>query len=114
MSKLDYWKECLGIAADECGLTLSDDHLTELAEGAMGGHENYSMSFYSPPSSDRVNAVESEWKAKYAQLQKEFDVYRGNAETAVKRALRQHSDSNVSIEKHGEVFRHGGRTEQIL
>lgn len=113
MTHLDYWKECLAIAAEECGLALSDEHLTELAEGAMGGHEHYGMSFYSPPSSDRISVLESEWKAKYTALQKEFDAYRGNAETAVKKALRQYSDSNVSIGEHGDVFRHGGRTEQI-
>jgi hypothetical protein len=49
-AELDYWKECLGIAADECGLSLTDDQLTELAEGAMGGHDHYGMAFYSPPS----------------------------------------------------------------
>jgi len=113
MTHLDYWKECLAIAAEECGLSLSDDHLTELAEGVMGGHEHYGMAFYSPPSSDRISVIENEWKAKYNALQKEFDAYRGNAETAVKKALRQYSDSNVSIGEHGEVFRHGGRTEQI-
>jgi hypothetical protein len=79
----------------------------------MGGHENYGMAFYSPPSSDRLNSIESEWKAKYANLQREFDTYRGNAETAVRKALHQYSDSDVSIGEHGEVFRHGGRTEQI-
>jgi hypothetical protein len=46
MTHLDYWKECLAIAAEECGLSLSDEHLTELAVGAMGGHENYGMAFY--------------------------------------------------------------------
>lgn len=114
MTQLDYWKECLAIAAEECGLSLSDEHLTELAEGAMGGHENYSMSFYSPPSSDRMNSIEREWKSKYEALQKEFDRYRNGAEKAVRTALKQYSDTQVSITEDGEVFRHGGRTEQIL
>jgi hypothetical protein len=34
--------------------------------------------------------------------------------TAVKRALRQHSDANVSIGEYGEVTRHEGRSERIL
>ena len=113
MTHLDYWKACIAEGADSCGLSLTDEHLTELAESVMGGHENYGMAFYSPPSIDRLNSIESEWKATYSQLQREFDPYRGNAETAVKKALRQYSDSNVSIGEYGEVFRHGGRTEQI-
>lgn len=27
MSTADYWKECIGIAADECGLVLTDEQL---------------------------------------------------------------------------------------
>lgn len=114
MPQLDYWKECLAIAAEECGLSLSDEHLTGLAEGAMGGHEHYGMAFYSPPCSDRISVIENEWKAKYEALQKEFDRYRNGAEKAVKTALRQYPDTNVSITNDGEVFRHCGRTEQIL
>ena len=111
--KIDYWKECLSIGADECGLRVTEEQLTALAESAAGGHEHYGMAFYSPPSSDRLNDIEREWKAKYAALKSEFDAYRGNAESAVKKALNQRSDASVSIEKYGEVFLHGGRTEQI-
>lgn len=109
----DYWKECIAIAAEECGATLTTDQLECLADSAKSGHEHYGMAFYSPPASDRLNDIEREWKAKHAALQREFDAYRSNAETAVKRALRQSSDTPVTIGKYGEVFRHGGRTEQI-
>ena len=71
------------------------------------------MAFYSPPASDRLSDIEREWKAKNAALQREFDAYRGNAETAVRKALKQYDDANVSIGEHGEVFKHGGRTVQI-
>lgn len=64
--------------------------------------------------SDRIASIESEWKAKYDALQKEFDRYRNGAELAVRTALKQYSDTNVSITENGEVFRHCGRTEQIL
>jgi hypothetical protein len=47
------------------------------------------------------------------RLQSEYDEYRNNAETAVKRALRQHGDAHVTIGEHGEVTRHGGRMEII-
>jgi hypothetical protein len=109
----DFWTECLACAAEDSGFSLTADQLSQLADGCVGGHENYGMAFYSPPSSDRYNEIERQWKSKYEALQKEFDAYRGNAETAVKQALRQYSDAQVSIGEHGEVFRHGGRTEQI-
>ena len=113
MSELEYWKECISIAADECDLKLTDDQIAALAESVQGGHENYGMAFYTPPASDYYDRIEREWKAKYEALQREFDAYRGNAETAVKKALRQYGDANVSIGEYGEVFRHDGRTEQI-
>lgn len=114
MDSLDYWKECVAIGADECGAELTDEQLTYIAGSVESGHEHYGMAFYSPPSSDRYDEIEREWKAKYEALRKEFDAYIDNAETAVKRALRQHRDAQVTIGRHGEVHRHGGRTEQIL
>lgn len=113
MSDLEYWKECISIAAEECDLSLTTEQLDALADSASSGHEHYGMAFYSPPSSERISDIEDEWKRKLVALQAEFDAYRGDAETAVKRALRQHSDANVSIGRHGEVLRHDGRTEQI-
>jgi len=113
MSDLEYWKECISIAAEECDLSLTAEQLDALADGASSGHEHYGMAFYSPPPSERISDIEDEWKRKLVALQAEFDAYRGDAETAVKRALRQHSDANVSIGRYGEVLRHDGRTERI-
>jgi hypothetical protein len=113
MTTLDYWKETLSDAAQECGLALTGEQLTCLADAAEGSHENYGMAFYSPPSTDRISDIEREWKAKLEAKERELDRYRTNAETAVKQALRQRSDASVSIGEYGEVFRHGGRTEQI-
>lgn len=112
-AKLDYWSECIAIAAEECGLALTPEQLACLAEGAAGGHEHYGMAFYSPPASDRISVIEDEWRAKLKAKERELETYRTNAETAIKRALRQYDDTTVSIGEHGEVFRHGGRTEQI-
>lgn len=109
----DYWAECISIAADECGLVLTSGQLDMLARSVQGGHENYGMAFYSPPSSDRMSEIDRSWQKRLDALQAEFDQYRGNAEKAVGKALRQYSDANISIGDHGEVFRHGGRTEQI-
>lgn len=112
-AKSNYWRECIAIAAEECELTLTPEQLDALACSAEDGHEHYELAFYSPPSSERLSEIEREWKAKNDRLQAEFDAYRDNAETAVKKALRQHRDTQVTIGKHGEVLRHGGRTEVI-
>ena len=109
----DYWQECIAIAAEECDLTLTPEQLDCLASSAESGHEHYGMAFYSPPPGERLSEIEDGWKAKLKALQAEFDAYRNNAEVAVKRALRAHSDDQVTIGTHGEVLRHGGRTEVL-
>lgn len=113
MNETDYWKECISTGAEECGLELTDEQLECLAGSAQGGHEHYGMAFYSPPWSERMDDIEGEWRKKYSELQAEFDRYRGNAEKAVGRALRQYADANISIGDHGEVFRHDGRSTRI-
>ena len=114
MSDVNYWEECIANAAEEVSLGLTDEQLKYLAESVNVSHENYGMAFYSPPQSDRMSAVEHEYKEKYKRLEIQFTKYRDNAETAIKRALNQHSGANVSIGEHGEVTRYGGRTERIL
>lgn len=115
MSKQDeFWIECASEALDMAGVSATDEQIKEIAATVQGAHENYGMAFYSPPSSDRVSSIEREWKSKLDALQAEFDRYRGGAEKAVRVALRQRHDESVSIRSDGSVFRHGGRTEQIL
>ena len=109
----DYWQECMAIAAEECELTLTPDQLDCLASAAESGHEHYGMAFYSPPPGERMSEIEDGWKQKLKTLQAEFDAYRGHAEAAVKQALRVNRDDHVSIEPHGEVLLHGGRTVRI-
>ena len=113
MTSTDYWEECIADAADECGLSMSKEQLLLIAKAVEGAHENYGMAFYSPPDGDRIAGVDREWKRKYDALQAEFDKYRNNANTAVRQALGQHHDTPVSIGEHGEVTRHGGRSERI-
>lgn len=119
MSYPEYWQEAFEEAMHCMNRSDVVDMLTEEQRAEVGqaleiSHDNYGMAHYSPPSSDRYDSIDREWKTKYDRLQKEFDAYRGNAETAVKRALRQNSDANVSIGDHGEVTRWGGRSERIL
>lgn len=109
----DYWQECIAIAAEECDLKMTPEQLDCLARGAENGHEHYGMAFYSPPSSDRINDIEQEWKTKLKCLQDEFDSYKGRADVAVKQALRIHNDCPVSIGHNGEVLMHCGRTVRV-
>lgn len=111
--KSDYYTECVEIAADEVGLKLTAEQAKYIGEAVEGAVENVGMAFYSPPASERYEQIEREWEAKYKALQKEFEKYQGNAETAVKIALRQSRDTNVSIGEHGEVIRYDGRSDSI-
>jgi hypothetical protein len=113
-----YWEEAVAIAFEEAGAWsayagLTKEQCDQIGESLQGSYENYGMAHYSPPASDRINQIEREAAAKIMALQREFDAYRADAETAVKRALRQHSDTSVSIGKHGEVVRYDGRTTVI-
>lgn len=110
----DYRRECIALGAESCDLELTPEQLECLADSAQGGHEHYGMAFYSPPSSDRLSTIEAEWKSKLDSLRKEFDNYRSNSEKAIRSALSLRSESNISIEQHGDVFLHEGRTYQIL
>ena len=111
-STTDYWKECMSIAAEECNLTLTPEQLQALAVSAEAGHDHYGMAFYSPPPSDRLDAIRGEGDAKYAALKREFEAYQDNAEQAVKKALRISRSTPVSIGNYGEVLTHDGRTER--
>lgn len=113
MSDLNYWEECIAQSAESCDLKLTKEQLETLASDVSISHEHYGMAFYSPPDSDRYSDLEDEYKKKIKDLEREFNKYKDNAETAVKQALRQYSDSQVTIGEHGEVLRHGGRTVRI-
>lgn len=115
---MQYWLDALSEAFDDAGIyevweALSRERQSEIASAIQTSYECYGMAFYSPPASDRLSAIDREWKVKYEALQKEFETYRNNAETAVRRALKQFPDTQVSIDEYGDVYRHGGRTERI-
>lgn len=113
MNPKDYWLECVSQSAEDCGARLTDEQLSAIAEDVRVGHEQYGMAFYSPPSSDRMNDIRDEWKRKLDNLQREFDDYRTNAESHMKRATRLHRDENISIGRDG-VFLHDGRITRVL
>lgn len=103
----DYWRECISIAAEECGLTLTPEQLNYVADAVEGGHQHYGMAFYSPPPSDRLNAIEREWKEKLQAARDQHECYARSAEAAVKRVLRLHHSDRVLIGDDGEIHRYG-------
>lgn len=118
MDTVDYWQETFEISMEEAGCgellaQITSEQRREIAAGIEGSHDNYGMAFYSPPSSDRYNEIEREWKAKYQRLEREMEQEREGAEKAIRRAYRLYPDRSVTITKDGEVFAHGGRTTQI-
>lgn len=102
---LEYWEECVSEAAKHAGAELTLEQIKAIGEAVEISHDNYDLAFYTPPPSDIDNSIEREWKTKYDALQAEFDKYRGNAETAVKRVLKQRPDTNIYINDYGEVIR---------
>lgn len=113
MSYEQIWQDCIAEAADECGAKLTREQIEEIASAAQGQHENWDCVCYTPSWGDRFSDMEEEWKKKYKELEKRFEEYRGDAETAVKQALRQDRDSRVFIGKHGEVTKVCGREYRI-
>lgn len=102
-SDLDYWKEVIGQASDDCELTLSDEQLECLADAASTGHEHYGMAFYSPPCGDYAASVEREWKAKYADLEKRMRDHEDRTYKAIRRIGRIRNDAIISIDQNGYV-----------
>lgn len=110
----DYWVECVADAAEECGAVLTEPQLQAIAESVENGHETYGMAFYSPPASDRLSVIESEWKAKLATVEAERDRAERNAHAALKKSIGLRDDAHITVEDGGDVFQHGGRTERVL
>ncbi len=67
---LDYWRECISCAADECGLSLTDEQLECLAAGAKGGHECYGDAFYQPdsPYPGEIRRLQDELKREQSKV----------------------------------------------
>lgn len=40
---MEYWKESLSSAAEECGLIITEEQLNFMAEAMQGSHENYGL-----------------------------------------------------------------------
>lgn len=70
MNKSDYWKECISIAAEECGAALTVEQIKYIAGAVEGGHENIGMAFHVPenPLRSELDQVKRELKAEREKL----------------------------------------------
>lgn len=107
-SKADYYAEGLDDSFAEHGVTATPEQIKAVSIDVAGYAEHEGQAFYTPPWSDRISDIERDWQTKYAALEKEFGKYRGDAELAVGKALKQYSDASLSIGPYGEVLRHDG------
>lgn len=99
---MDYWEECISIAADECGLTLTKEQLACLAESVEGGHENYGMAFGYDSIPNPLNAEVESLKKRIRELEEEHESCLYGIKKGV--ALRRNvSVSDVHIERDGHV-----------
>jgi hypothetical protein len=62
---MDYWKECISVAANDCGLSLTEEQLECLVGAVESGHENYRMAL---GYNDIPNPVESRAQEELRQL----------------------------------------------
>lgn len=42
---MNYWEECISIAAEECGLDITKEQIEFIAGSVESGHENYGMAY---------------------------------------------------------------------
>lgn len=114
----DYWQEAFESTMDAMGLYhivqgMTDAQRKEMGASLATSHENYGLAFYTPSTSDRISAIEREWKKKLDDAERQKNEYIDRTEKVLRRVLRQHHDTHLSIDKEGNVVRWGGRTEII-
>lgn len=118
MSAETYWQESFEIALDSLNLfhlveQMTPEQRAQIGESLANSAEHQSMACYTPSPSDRVSSIEREWQQKYDRLEAEFNAFRGNADEALRKALRQPRDAIIGIGAYGEVTRYDGRTTVI-
>jgi len=110
---MDYWEETIETAAEECGISLTEEQLKCLASAVEASHDNYGLAYYQPPSSDRVAAIEREASERRTRLERKVEVERKRTLDALKTALRLRPEARISVDDDGSVLLHDGRTTVI-
>ena len=99
---MDYWTECIVIAADECGLALTEEQLECLSGSVEGWHENYGMSFGHDCIPNPMSSEVEELKAEIRKLEESHkrQLYGIKKGVAQRRNVDPH---DVHIEDDGHV-----------
>ena len=99
---MDYWEECISIAANDCGLTLTKDQLECLAGSVESGHENYGMAFGHDCIPNPMSSEVESLKKQIREMEKRHEKQLHGIKKGV--ALRrQVSVHEVCIEDDGHV-----------
>lgn len=70
---MDYWKECISIAAEDCGAVLTDEQIEAIADSVRGGHENYGTAH----GYDEIGCpAESQAQEKLRRLERQMEAQR--------------------------------------
>jgi hypothetical protein len=111
---LNYWIETIESSLDECGIVATREQIKKIAENVQISHENYGLSFYSPPSEDRIYDIQRENEKKINNIQSENKKSELAAKTAISRMLNyKYRPEQIIIQNNGDVFAYDGRTTQI-
>ena len=99
---MDYWKECISMAADECGLVLTDEQLECLAGSVEVGHESYGMAFGHDSIPNPMSSEVEQLKAQIKKLEKQHEaqLYGIKKGVATRRNVSLH---DVHIEDDGHI-----------
>ena len=113
-----YYQECFELAMDAAGCWHLVEQMTQeqrkaIGESLAGSVENESLAVYRPSGSDRVAAVEREWRQRLDEERDRTEAVRAGAEKAVRTILRIHPNIPISVTDGGEVYRSDGRTTRI-
>lgn len=99
---MNYWKECISIAADDIGLVLTDEQLDYLADSVEGGYENYGMALGHDAIPNTREAEVEKLKAEIRKLEENHDrqLWGIKKEVAQRRNVTPH---DVHVEDDGHV-----------
>lgn len=111
---LKYWIETIDSSLKECGISATREQIEQIATDVQCSHENYGLSFYSPPSGDRIYDIQRENEKKLKNIQAENEKSENAAKVAISRMLNyKYRPEQIIIQNNGDAFVYDGRTTQI-
>lgn len=100
---MNLWEGCILDAAGECGVTLTDEQLTHIAEAVAGMHDNYYTAGYSPPSESGPSFRERELEAALESARRELNEYRSNVQAGLRNTFGMEHRTFAEFDRHGNI-----------